>query len=143
MTNLADVGPDLYAKATQEEFGDCAGSHAGCGFAGTATAAAPVVPVAVFGIPGVVGMTGAVGVGQVFIVAGALVFVGDDKCNRRACRFAFKHAAKHLHGVAFLALGDDRTLSGPAPVEFLLDKIEIKGQAGRASIDDAADSRAV
>ena len=77
------------------------------------------------------------------VVLAALILVRDHECDRRAGGFAFEYAAEHLHGIAFLSLRYDGALSRSAPVEFVLDEVEVEIESGRTAIHDAADGRAV
>ena len=98
---------------------------------------------AVFGLPGIVGMAGPVSFGQMSVVAGALVFIGNQKGDGSTGCPALEYAAKHLYGIAFLSLGDDGALPGPAPVEFVLNIVQVEIQSCGAAIYNTADGRAM
>ena len=84
-----DFGAELLA---QPFFGHGAGGHAGGGFARRTAAAAAIIADAVFMPIGVVGMAGAELLGDIAVVAAALVGVADEEGDGRAGGAPFKHA---------------------------------------------------
>ena len=84
-----DFGAELLA---QPFFGHGTGGHAGGGFARRASATAAIVADAVFVPIGVVGMARAELLGDVAVVAAALVGVADEEGDGRAGGAPFKHA---------------------------------------------------
>ena len=123
--------------------GHGAGGHAGSRFAGRAAAPAAVVAAAILGVVGIVGVAGAVGVGNVRVVVGALVGVGDEQADGRAGSQALEQARLNVHGVGLLAGRGEVGLAGPAPVEGGLNMSGIDGHARRAAVDNHADARPV
>jgi hypothetical protein len=88
-------------------------------------------------------VSGAVLVFDGAIVLATLVGVGDVDADGSAGGCAFKEAGEELDAVIFLARGDVARGAGFAPVEFALDGVEVKRDARRSAIEDAADGRAV
>ena len=79
--------------------------------------------------------------GHVLVVAGSLVLVAHQHGDRGAqgCR-SIQQAAEHLDPIRFLARGGDVTLTGPAPIQFLLDLLQIQIQPGGTPLHDHADA---
>ncbi len=88
-------------------------------------------------------MAGTEGVGDVAVVLAALVFVADQQRDGRAGGLAFEHTGKDLHRVRFAALRDVARGAGLAAVQLDLDVGCAQLHSRRATVDDAADGRAV
>jgi len=88
-------------------------------------------------------MGGAVDVFEWFVVAAACVFVADDEGNGAAESKSFKNAREDFDAVGFGAGGGDFGLAGAAAVEFVLNFLDGKRHARRASVDHNADGSAV
>src|SRR5207302_1634852 len=114
----ADLDPVALA---QPLLGDRAGGDADRRLARGGAAGAAMVAQAVFLPVGVVGVPGPESVGERAVVLAPLVFVSDDKADRRAGRPAFEHTGQNLDAVRFLALRDVAGAAGLAPVEVPLD----------------------
>src|SRR3990167_8401728 len=92
---------------------------------------------------GVVGMTRAEGLQDVAVVLAALVGVADQQGDRRAGGLALVHATEDFHRVGLVALGHELAGAGAAAVQIGLDVGLGQGHAGRATVDHAANGRAV
>ena len=88
-------------------------------------------------------MAGAELLGDIAVVAAALVGVADEEGDGRAGGAPFKHAGEDFHLVGFAPLGNVAAGAGATAVEVGLDIGFGKRQAGRAAVDDAADACAV
>jgi hypothetical protein len=76
--------------------------------------------------------------GQVAVIAGALVLVGDVESDGRAGGQALEHAGKDADGIGFLAFGGRGALSGLAQVQLALQVFLAQGQACGAAVQHAA-----
>ena len=93
-----------------------------------------------FEVPSV---TGPKRVEQVRVVLRARVGVADQERDRGAGGDAFVHAGEDLDAVFLLALGDVTRRAGAPPVELALHVGLSQRQSRRASVDNAADRRAM
>ncbi len=130
-------------NAVQHLAGDGAGGDAHGGFAGGAAAPAAVVADAVFQVVGDVGVAGAVLFGDGAVVAAALVDVLDFQGDGRAGGLAVHDAGEDSDLVGLLPLGGEFRLAGAAAIQPRLDVGFGERDAWRATVDDAADGRAV
>src|SRR5436309_992920 len=122
----------------QPFLGDRSRGDADHGLASGGPAAAAIVAQAVFLPVRVVGVTGAEGVGERAVVPAPLVFVSDDKTDRRARGPALENAREDLDAVGLLALRDVAGAAGLAPVELSLDVAFRELEPGRTAVHDAA-----
>ena len=76
--------------------------------------------------------------GQIAVIAGALVLVGDVESDGRAGGQALEHAGKDADGIGFLAFGGRGALSGLAQVQLALQVFLAQGQACGAAVQHAA-----
>jgi hypothetical protein len=94
-------------------------------------------------------MAGAVEIADLGIVFGTLVDVLDHQRDRgsgrnlKSRRVVGHHARKYLHFVGLAALGGEARLARAAAVEIVLDIGYLERNFRRASVDHAADRRAV
>ena len=91
----------------------------------------------------VIGVAGAEGFQNIAVVLAALVGVLNQKRNRRAGGFALVDAAQNLHRVGLVALGHKAAGAGAAAVQVVLDIGLAQVHARRASVNHAANGRAV
>ena len=82
-------------------------------------------------------------VAQVIIVLRMLVCIPDNKTDGTACRLAFEDTAQQFHSVCFLPGCGELALSWSAPVEFLLDEVQIDVYACRHAINHTANGFAM
>ena len=127
----------------QPFLGDRSCRDAPCRLARRSASAAAMIADAVFLPVGVVGVAGAEGVGDIAVILAALVFVADEQRDGCAGGLAFEHAGQYLHRVRFAALRDVARGAGFAAVEVMLDVGLAQLHSRRATVDDAADGRAV
>ena len=76
--------------------------------------------------------------GQVAVIAGTLVLVGDVEGDGRAGGQALEHAGKDADGIGFLAFGGRGALSGLAQVKLALQVFLAQGQTCGAAVQHAA-----
>src|SRR5471030_2896704 len=98
---------------------------------------------AVLYLVGIIGMRWAENIHIMRIVFRALVLVGYQHGDGRTGGFSFKHTRVDLYRIAFLALGRDLRLAGPAFVQFTLYIGHIHIQFRRAAVDNYPNSLAV
>jgi hypothetical protein len=68
-----------------------------------------------------------------------LVGVVYQEANRASCRLSFKHTTQQFHLVSLFTGCRNVTLSWFAPVQFLLDELQVNGNACRHPVYDATD----
>jgi hypothetical protein len=88
-------------------------------------------------------VAGAKGLGNVAVVLAALVGVADQQRDRGAGGPALVHAREDFYRIGLVALGHELRGAGPAAIELNLDVGLAQRHAGRATVDHAADGRAV
>ena len=136
---LHGPGHDPDAARGQQLFGDGPGRHAGHGLAPGGAAAAAIVADAVeLFEKAPVRVPGPEDLGQIAVIAGALVLVGDVESDGRAGGQALEHAGKDADGIGFLAFGGRGALSGLAQVQLALQVFLAQGQACGAAVQHAA-----
>ena len=133
----------LWRQFPQGRAGDAPSGDAGGGFAGAGSAAAAIVAVAVFQVIGDVGMAGAEGLGDLAIVARALVGVLDHQLDGGAGRPTLENAGQDADGIRLLPLRGHLRLAGAAAVEEGLDRGFVQGHAGGAAVHGGAERGAV
>ena len=140
----------LHQRAAHDHAGhdlarDRAGGNPRRGLARRLPSAAAIVAQAVFDVVGVVGVRRAVFVPDIGIILRTLVDVVDDQPDRRAGRhlpagaLVGEHAGENAHRVRLLPLRGEARLPGPPLVEIGLDIRLGERNAGRATVDHAAD----
>ncbi len=141
--------PDLHQRAADRDAGaedfprDRAGGDARGGLARRSAAAAAIVADAVFLPVGIVSVAGAEAVGDVAVVARALVDIVDHQVDRRPGGRALEGPGEDLDLIGLLALRRIARLAGPAAVEPLLDVAFGQRDLWRHAVDDDADRRPV
>ena len=90
-----------------------------------------------------VGMARSKDVGQIAVVAGAVIFVGENKGYGCARGDTFKDAGKDVYRVGFSARGGGGAVTGFPAVKFYLHVGRIEGNARRTAVHDTAQARAV
>ncbi len=113
------------------------------GFPRRRAAAAAVIADAVLVLVGVIGVAGPETVLDLRVVARALVDVLDEQPDRRARRDALEDARQDAHLVGLLALRDVAAPARAPALEIGLDRRLVEREPGRATVDDAAERRAV
>ncbi len=145
--HLADLGhAGAKARAVffrQPLLGDGAGRHGGRRQPGRGSAPAARIADAVLVPVGIVGMARAEALGDVRVILAALVGVADQQGDGRARGTAFIDAGEDLHRIGLGALGDVAAGAGPAAVQVGLDVGLRQFHARRATVDHAANGRAV
>jgi len=68
---------------------------------------------------------------KVAVVTRFLIFIANDKAKRCAGADPFENTRKPFHRIGFAALGNDCALPGPAAVELLLHRFQVKRDACR------------
>ena len=72
-----------------------------------------------------------------------LVLVVHHEADGCSSGLPFEHAAEQFHAVLLLPVCGDAALSGPSSVQFVLNEVHVNLDAGRHSVDNAANSRPV
>src|SRR5207237_8413952 len=139
-----EIAANLHAvAAAQPLLRDRSCGHADRRLARRGAAAAGRAAHAVLLKVGVVRMPGPEFLGDRGIILRALVFVADEKADRRAGGAALKDAGEELDRVGFAPLGDMARAAGFAPIQFALNISGGELHARRTAIDHAAVRRPV
>jgi len=136
-------GPDVNAFLLQDRFGDRSCSHAGCGFPSRGSAAAPPVSNPVFGLIGDVPVPRTKKVGCRAVGGGSGILVGDLDGNGASGGSALENPRKDDGPIRFFAGGTGERRARFAPVQLPLNQGFVKGDTGRAPVDDNTDGRPV
>ena len=143
LADLFDVAEDADAGAGEQFLGDGPGGDAGNRLAGAGPAAAAVVAVAVLRVERVVGVAGPVLVGNVRVVAAALVGVAEEDADGGAVGLALEDARPDFRGVVFLPLRRQLRLARLAALQVRDQIVNAQFEAGRTAVHDAQVARAV
>ena len=81
--------------------------------------------------------------GDLRVVARALVDIVDDDADGRAGGDTLEHPGQDARGIRLATLRDMPAATRPATVEIVLHVLFRERKTGRAAVDDAADGRAV